>query len=502
MGGGAILPGHSPIPREKILAAYRAGPDAIISLFQYLHEVYEQDLLALRAEVAALSQQVKQLQEQLHKDSHNSSKPPSSDGIGRKIIHTRKPTGKKPGGQKGHEGSTLQVTESPDQVVVHAPRCCGKCGASLRGEAPIGYERRQAVELPPVKVQVTEHRAQIKVCGDCGAQTRGDFPEGMNSPVQYGPRIRASLIYLKDYALLPFQRSVEMMHDLFGVPISAGTLANIEQQCSAKLEATVGLIQEKVRAAEVGHFDETGMKINGKLFWLHVAGTTQASYYFAHAKRGTEAMEAMGILPGFGGTAVHDFWCSYLGYCCAHGLCNAHLVRELTFIWEECHQSWAKALIDALLGWNELVERAKQRGRTGLGEKRLGQIEEQYRKIILRGLRANPPPEETGVRKRGRKKKSKARNLVERLRDYSGWVLRFAHDFRVPFTNNLAERDLRMMKVQQKISGTFRSSRGAVAFCRIRSYIATSRKMGVNVIESLSSVFTGEPLLNKLLQTT
>jgi transposase len=324
----------------------------------------------------------------------------------------------------------------------------------------------------------------------------------MNSPVQYGPRIRASLIYLKDYALLPFQRSIELMQDLFGVPMSAGTLANIEQQCSAKLEATVGLIQQTVRHAEVGHFDETGMKINGKLFWLHVAGSTQASLYFPHAKRGTEAIEAMGILPGFEGTAVHDFWCSYLGYSCAHGLCNAHLVRELTFIWEECHQSWAHALSDALLGWNELVERAKHRGRTGLGGKRLGQMEQQYRKIILRGLRANPPPEETGVRKRGRKKKSKARNLVERLRDYSEWVLRFAHDFRVPFTNNLAERDLRMMKVQQKISGTFRSVEGAVAFCRIRSYIATSRKMGLNVIESLSSVFNGEPLLHRLLQTT
>jgi transposase len=502
MGGGTILPGHSPIPREKILAAYRAGPDAIISLIHYLQEVYEQELRALRVEGATLSQQVKQLQEQLRTDSHNSSKPPSSDGIGRKIVHTRKPTGKKPGGQKGHEGSRLPLTESPDQVVVHAPRCCGKCGASLEGKAPIGYERRQEIELPPIKVQVTEHRAQIKVCGDCGAQTRGAFPEGMNSPVQYGPRIRASLIYVKDYALLPFHRAMELMQELFGVPMSAGTLANIEQQCSAKLEATVGLIKEKVSAAEVGHFDETGMKINGKLFWLHVAGTTQASYYFAHARRGTEAMEAMGILPGFNGIAVHDFWSSYLGYPCLHGLCNAHLVRELTFIWEEYHQKWAQDLIDALLGWKQLVEQAKQRGRTGLAGRRLGQIEEQYRKIIMRGLRANPPPEETGVRKRGRKKKSKARNLVERMRDYSEWVLRFVHDFRVPFTNNLAERDLRMMKVQQKISGTFRSSRGAVAFCRIRSYIATSRKMGLNVIESLSSVFNGEPALHKLLQTT
>jgi len=479
------------ISREQMQSLYRAGPEALFSLIDYLQDIIE----SLQARVEALEQQ-------RNTDSHNSSKPPSSDGISRKIVHTRKPSGKKPGGQQGHKGSTLAFIENPDTIVVHAPHRCGVCGRSLGAQAPISYQRRQVVELPVVKPQVTEHQAQIKACPTCGAHTRGDFPEGLKAPLQYGNRIRASLIYLKDYALLPFQRGVEVMQDLFGVPLCAGTLVNIEQQCSEKLEATVQLIKEQVLQAAVVHFDETGMKINGKLAWLHSASTEQAVYYFAHAKRGTPAMQAMGILAEFQGVAVHDFWASYLGYDCDHALCNAHLLRELTFVWEECRQKWAKLLIDALLRWKKTVQRAADNGLSALSRQRLRKIETDYRKIILRGLRANPPPAPTGAPKRGRKKNSKAGNLVTRLRDYSHEVLRFVRDFRVDFTNNTAEKDLRMMKVQQKISGTFRSWQGAIAFCRIRSYIATCRKRNVNVIDALSRVFDGSSLLPKMLQTS
>ena len=479
------------ISREQMQSIYRAGPEALFSLIDYLQDLIE-----------SLAHRTEALEQQRHTDSHNSSKPPSSDGMGRRLVQTRKSTGKKPGGQHGHKGSTLPFTDHPDKVVVHAPRCCGTCGTPLEAEPSIGYERRQEVELPPVKAQVTEHQAQIKRCRHCGAQTRGEFPLGLNSPIQYGTRIRASLIYLKDYALLPFQRSVELMHDLFGLPLCAGTLANIEQQCSEKLEATVQRIKEQVLQAAVVHFDETGMKVNGKLAWLHSASTQQAVYYFAHAKRGTPAMQAMGILPEFQGVAVHDFWASYLGYDCDHALCNAHLLRELTFVWEECRQKWAKLLIDALLRWKKTVQRAADKGLSALSRQQLRKIETDYRKIILPGVRANPPPAPTGAPKRGRKKNSKAGNLVARLRDYSQEVLRFVRDFRVDFTNNAAEKDLRMMKVQQKISGTFRSWEGAIAFCRIRSYIATCRKREANVIDALSSVFDGSPLLPKMLQTS
>ena len=503
MGGGSNVSGPGPIPREKILAAYRAGPDAIVSLIQYLQEMYEVQLRGLQARVDELTEQLKQLQERLHTDSHNSSKPPSSDSISsRKIVHTRKPTGKKPGGQQGHKGSTLAFVESPDRIVVHVPHRCGACGRSLEAQASIGYERRQVVDLPPVKPQVTEHQAHIKACPTCKAQTRGEFPRGVNAAMQYGNRIRAGLVYLKDYALLPFQRGVEVMQDLFGVPLCTGTLANIEHQCSEKLEATVPLIKEQVLQAAVAHFDETGMKVNGKLAWLHSASTEQAVYYFAHPKRGRPAMQAMGILPEFQGVAVHDFWASYLGYDCDHALCNAHLLCELTFVWEECRQKWANTLSEALLRWKKTVQRAADKGKSALSKQQVRKIEADYRKIILRGVRANPPPAPTGAPKRGRKKNSKAGNLVARLRDYSQEVLCFVRDFRVDFTNNTAEKDLRMMKVQQKISGTFRSWRGAIAFCRIRSYIATCRKRNVNVIDALSSVFDGSPLLSKMLQTS
>jgi transposase len=214
VGGGSNVSGLGPIPREKILAAYRAGPDAIVSLIQYLQDMYEVQLRGLQARVDELTEQVKQLQERLHTDSHNSSKPPSSDSISRKIVHTRKPTGKKPGGQQGHKGSTLTFIERPDVIMVHAPHRCGICGRSLEAQASIGFERRQVVELPVVKPQVTEHQAHIKACATCGAQTRGEFPRGVNAAMQYGNRIRASLVYLKDYALLPFQRGVEVMQDL------------------------------------------------------------------------------------------------------------------------------------------------------------------------------------------------------------------------------------------------------------------------------------------------
>jgi transposase len=483
------------ISREHIVTAYRAGLDAVISLVEY-----QQDLIgSLRAQIESLEAGAAELERRLHTDSHNSSKPPSSDGMGRKVVQTRKPTGRKPGGQKGHEGTTLRVTENPDHIVVHAVgNCCG-CGKHLGQEALVSYERRQKVDLPLLRAEVTEHRVEVKLCGDCGQENRGEFPEGLRSPVQYGPRIRGTLMYLKDYALVPFERAAELMQDLFGVRLSAGTLANIEQECSGKLEGTVGRIKEQIRHSEVANLDETGLRIEGKLSWLHSAGTASATYYFPHARRGKEAMEAMGILAGYQGVAVHDFWSSYLSYRCVHALCNAHLLRELTFIWEEWGQKWAQEMAEALRGWKKLVDRGKARGLAALSARPLEQIEQQYERILLRGLRANPLAAQTGPPRRGRRKKSKARNLLERLRDHREKVLRFVHDFRVPFDNNGAERDLRMMKVHQKISGTFRSWQGALAFCRIRSYIATTRKMGLNVIEALTSVFLGEPLLDRPL---
>jgi transposase len=499
MGEGATVPGREPIPREKILAAYRAGPEAIVSLIQYLQDIHEGEIRTLQAEydakLAALSQQVKQLQERLHTDSHNSGKPPSSDGMARRAYPKRTKSKRKPGGQIGHEGVTLKRVEHPDHVVVHRAVRCRGCGTSLRRQPVQSYDRRQVFDVPPIRVEVTEHRAEIKCCPACGKRCVGEMSADAKRAVQYGPRLRAYAIYLKDYALLPFHRNAQLLEDLFGVHLSPGTLARMEIECAQRLQPIGEQLREAVRTAEVVHFDETGLSINGKLSWLHSASTLDTTYYRVHQRRGTEAIEAIGILPEFHGVAMHDGWASYARYGERHGLCNAHHLRELRFLWEEQKQRWAKGLADELRRWNKLVDQAKARGQEHLAIATLKKIEQRYEELLLAGMRANPPPPPTTERRRGRKKKSKARNFLDRLWVHREHVLRFAHDFRVPFTNNLAERDLRMMKVQQKISGTFRSWPGADAFALIRGYLSTIRKRGMNVIEAIAAVYASGPSL-------
>jgi transposase len=501
MGGGTIVPGRAPIPREKILAAYRAGPEAIVSLIQYLQDMYEGELRALQTQVETLSQQVKQLQEQLHTDSHNSSKPPSSDGMAHRAYPKRTKSKRRPGGQIGHDGVTLKRVQHPDQVVVHRALRCGGCGTSLRGQPVQGYDRRQVFDVPPIRVEVTEHRSEIKRCPACGKRCVGEVPGEVRRAVQYGPRLRSFAIYLKDYALLPFHRNAQLMEDLFGLHLSPGTLARMERECAQRLQPIGEQLRQALRGAEVVHFDETGVSINGKLSWLHSASTLETTYYRVHPRRGTQAIEAIGILPEFHGVAVHDGWASYAGYGERHGLCNAHHLRELRFLWEEHKQRWAKGLADELCRWKRLVDRAKALGQDHLGAATLNKIEHRYEKLLLAGMRANPPPPPTAERRRGRKKKSKAQNLLHRLWVHREHVLRFAHDFRVSFDNNLAERDLRMMKVQQKISGTFRSWAGADAFALIRGYLSTIRKRGMNVIDAIAAVYADGPSLVVTAQT-
>jgi len=493
MGGGTSS-GRAPIPREKILAAYRAGPEAIVSLIQYLQDLHEAELGELRAMIDTLSQQVKQLQEQLHSDSHNSSKPPSSDGPARRPYVKREKSKRKAGGQPGHEGRTLQRIATPDEVVVHrATRC--RCGHSLRPQPVEGYTKRQVFEIPRLSLKVTEHQAEIKRCPACGRASQGQFPPEVQRAVQYGANLRSYVIYLKDYALVPYQRLRQLMKDLFGVPLSSATLFAAEQQCARGLKDTVQQIRREIVAAAVGHFDETGLRVQGKVSWLHSASTKTATYYHVHARRGTQAMDAMGVLGAFAGVAVHDGWSSYARYGNLHGLCNAHHLRELTFLWEEGQQRWAQLLARELRRWKRLVDRAKDKGRDHLSAATVRSIEWWYHHFVHMGMRANPPPAISQTPHRGRKKRGKAGSLVDRLWENRAHVLRFVHDFRVPFDNNVAERDLRMMKVQQKISGTFRSWEGAEAFATVRSYISTIRKRGANVIDAIASVFEGKPLL-------
>lgn len=448
--------------------------------------------------IAALTARLKELEDQLAADSHNSSKPPSSDHP-KRTGSLRKPSGKPSGGQPGHPGSTLRLSETPDRVIRHRPALCQTCGASLEGGQESRLERRQVWDLPPIQLEVVEHQAETTVCASCGAETTAAFPPGVTQPVQYGPRILALLVYLRVYQLLPSERTRELLEDVFGSAPSEATLQAAVERCAAGLVDTETAIRQGVQQAVVAHCDETGVRVEGKRRWLHVASTEWLTHYGWHPKRGKEATDAIGILPRFQGTAVHDGWNPYRQYECSHALCNAHHLRELTFVEEREGQPWAGQMKDLLVAIKQRVEQEQAAGAERLDGATEQEFEDRYGWILDAGLEANPAPAEgRPPGKRGRQKQSKAKNLLDRLSAHRREVLAFMYDFRVPFDNNLAERDLRMMKVQQKIAGCFRSGDGATAFCRIRSYLSTARKQSQRVLPAIEQVFAGSPFAPSL----
>jgi transposase len=477
------------LTREQFEIIYEQGPDAVFALLVALHEM-------MQAQIDALSARVQQLEARLGKDSHNSSKPPSSDGPGKKPQSLRKQTGKPSGAQPGHPGKTLSFVETPDQAICHRPVVCAACGGSLSAAEEIGCERRQVFELPPLRLVVTEHQALCCVCPHCHTTNRGAFPTDITQPVQYGPGVLSLCVYLMQYQLLPYARTRQLLFDLFGCAPCEGTLASALSTCHARLAPVEAAIKEAIVCAPVGHFDETGVRIGQRLLWLHTASTKTLTFYAHHGKRGRDALNAIGLLPRFAGTSVHDAWASYFGYACTHALCNAHLLRELIGLFEQTKQTWTQRMMALLLSLKRAKETAQEKGETALCTARLRRFAHTYHQIVARGLRQNPPPEATG--KRGRPQKCAARNLLERLQTHGQAVLRFAFDFSVPFDNNLAERDLRMLKVRQKVSGCFRSEEGAAQFCRIRGYISTLRKQGRDVLTALQSVFRGSPIFPTL----
>jgi transposase len=481
--------------RAEIQTVYDAGPEAIIARVEDLLATIAQQQTA----IDTLTARVKQLEDRLALNSRNSHKPPSTDSPGqKKKPHSRKPSGKKPGGQHGHPGSTLQMVEEPDQVVAHAPGCCASCGGSLAEAEGRCAERRQVWELPPITLVVTEHQVEERRCPCCGTANRGVFPTAIAQPVQYGPRLDGFLTYLLVYQLIPHHRISELIADLLGRTVSVGTVRNVVQRCQAGLAETVERIRAGVLQAPCANFDETGVRIEGKLHWWHVASTADLTYYDWHPKRGREAMDAIGVLPAYGGRAVHDGWGSYFQYGCEHALCNAHHLRELTALVERHGQTWAGEMQELLVAIHACVEEARGSGETALPAAMQATAVAEYDRIVTAGWAENPEPgvSEAAAAKsarRGRPKRSAAQNLLVRLERYREETLAFMRDFRVPFDNNQAERDLRMMKVQQKVSGCFRSTEGADAFRVIRSYIATARKQAQPVLTALENVFRGHP---------
>ncbi len=456
----------------------------------------EAEVTALRAQVQELLVQNQQLRARLAKDSHNSSKPPSTDPLGRKRPRSqRRRSGKKPGGQLGHRGETLHLVATPDELVEHRPAVCTTCQVPLDETAPVvGYERRQVRELPPVRLQIYEHRALHVRCPRCEQVSVGSFPVEASSRAQYGPRLRALAVYLVEQQLVPYARVRELLAELLEAFVSLGTLTRWVQQGAETLRPVEDAIKAALHRAPVLHSDETGVRRAGKLAWAHVASTARLTHYAIHPQRGREATDAIGILPGYGGVSVHDGWKPYRHYTtCRHALCNIHHLRELTFVEEAYHQAWAKELTALLLEMKAAVEQARTRG-----EKRLNWVERdgfavRYEELMAKGLAANPPPERPPGQK-GRLKQSPPRNLLERLWMGQDAVLAFLDNFAIPFDNNQAEQDLRMLRVQQKIAGSFRAEGGSEAFARIRGYCASLRKQGVAVLAALQSVFSGQPL--------
>lgn len=471
-------------------------------LLQLRHENKElQERLAQRdALIAQLQQRMQELEEQLAKDSHNSHLPPSSNRFVRQPKSLRKKSGKKAGGQQGHPGTTLLWRANPDEVIVHAVTCCEHCQHDLHAVKPLQIECRQVVDVPAPHLFVQEHQAEQKQCPACHQITSASFPAEVQARVQYGTRLGAIAVYLVQQQLLPWARACEVLADLLGVQMSEGTLAGLIERCAQNLGEVEQHIKEALVQAEVLHQDETGLYVKGVRYWMHVACTAQLTHYAVHPKRGKEALDAIGILPRFQGTSVHDGWRSYFLYACLHALCLVHLLRELTFLAEEQHLEWATELKALLLEMKAATDEAREQGLATLHPLEIADWQAQFVALVAHAD-ATTPTAQAPPGKKGRAKQSAARNLLDRLIDDQEAVLAFLHRLVVPFDNNQAERDVRMVKVQQKVSGSFRSEAGAVAFCRIRGYLSTLRKQGLNLLASLEATLRGHPLLPSF-QTT
>ena len=485
---------------QRLRTAYEREHQENMVLRKDLAVAHEQ-LATAREVFAQLTARIERLEGQSSKDSHNSSKPPSSDGPQAPVRKTRSLRGKsdkKSGGQPGHPGHTLLMVTHPDTIIALIPPACERCQQDLGTVEVTREERAQVWDLPPLRLQVTEYRAQVKVCPCCQRETRASFPDGLQpAAVQYGPMTKALAVYLQCIHLLPYARTCQILSDLLGSTFSQASLQGALQCGSRQVEEALGAIQTGLIGSQVLHNDETGFRVAGRRLWLHVAATSQLTYYQYHQKRGKEATDAMGILPQFQGISVHDSWASYLQYACLHALCNVHYLRELTFIAEHYKQQWAQEMKDLLLEIKAQVDLARAQGKAVLPRAMRQQYEERYLHLVEQGSATNPPPE----RKKGTRgplRGDDVRNLLHRLRVYQAMILRFMHQFIVPFDNNLAEQDIRMMKVQQKISGCFRTPEGATIFCRLRSYLSTMRKQGVHLLTALQHVFLGSPLLPSL----
>ena len=456
---------------------YEELADLVVELRAYM---VKQD-----AHIARQDARIAELERQVASTSRNSSKPPSSDGLGRPSPKSlRGKSARKPGGQAGHGGKTLAQVSDPDEVLRHEPVRCRGCGAGLTRAPEVGLARRQVFDLPPIAIRVSEHELVSRRCG-CGATTTAGAPVGVNAPVQYGPRIKAVMVYLYMGQYLSKHRTAVAMSELFATPVSDGTVSAATARAAGDLDGFCAAVRKKIAGADVAHFDETGFRADGKLHWLHSASTTMFTMITCHRRRGREAMNAAGILPTFTGIAVHDAWAPYDTYPqMTHSLCNAHVLRELIAVTDHHARSvdpkswcWAAQVIDNLLTIKTMAQDGP------VDPERLAL----RRTLLLHAARigaATPTPGPVGAKHR-----ALARRIDNRIEDY----LRFATDPRSPWDNNAAEREIRMAKLRQKVSGGMRTLVGAQHFAALRSYLATTAKHGIDGLEALTQLTTGNP---------
>jgi transposase len=463
-------------------------------------------ILELFQTIIKLQARIIELEARLSLNSANSSKPPSSDGYAKPAPKSQRIPGQRPtGGQKGHIGTTLRQSSSVDETVVHrAPNVCTACQKALPAQEIA--DTRQVFDIPPIKLRVTEHQLMRAVCS-CGQVHLGVWPDAVTAPAQYGINSKAMAVHLNQHHLVPMARTSAFMQDAFGLSMGQASIQRAAKELAGRLGATVKAIGQAVQASAVVHADETGIRLKGKLHWLHCAVTDSLTWLGWHSRRGTKAFGELGILAGVQGVMVHDGLVGYRQFDCLHSLCNAHHIRELVFAHEQGEHiwdGWAKEMMDLLVqAKNEVaalsgsVAAATPASTPAplqtISQDRQAWFLQQWELLLVRAESFNPQTELAGRPKKGRPKNSKTANLLKRLRDNKADVWRFMTHPGVPFTNNLAEQALRMAKVKQKISGCFRTDHGADTFCTIRSYLATMHKQKHCLYDCLVSAFAGNP---------
>jgi len=451
-------------------------------------------LVAVQAKrIAELEAEIAELRRQLGQNSQNSSKPPSTDSPFTKPApkSLRRKSGRKPGGQPGHPGSTLTLVADPNERLRHEPGQCAGCGADLAAAPEVGMERRQVFDLPPMTVRVTEHQLIARRCW-CGTTTCGAPPAGVTAPVQYGPRITAIILYLYVGQFMSKKRTAQALAELFGTPVSEGTVATMTTRAADGLDGFLDQVKDRIVESETAGFDETGLRVAGKLHWVHCARTGRYTLITCHTKRGREGIDDMGVLGRFRGVAVHDAWAPYDTYIeSEHQLCCAHALRELQGVADtappDAQWCWATQVSDALVAMQHLAADAIATGADRIDPDALAEQVRRYRSAAQIGLT------ETAARsdKPMQKHNALARRLLDRQDDY----LRFTTGRRIPADNNGSERDIRMIKLRQKVSGCLRTLTGAKQFCAIRSYLSTAAKHGRNFFDTFVMLAEGQPWL-------